>query len=483
MKVQMDDLKSLLRLSFRSENKLSIKAVKKENLPFFGGWVAVSVWLYAYFLPMGDFAIKVSLFESIVGDTTLYFYVMLITGSLIPLLFEGRKFVSASFYSVIVSLLCYTSVLFIGPGISSKIIMLIAVPCIAHIFISHVYAFFMVLNNSEKFYSLILVVLLPKLLMYLKPLVNNTELRIHPFIILILLIMIALAFSTYHIKAHSETVPSLQKVKAPKKAYSLMPVIFIVFALNDVVAPATLEQISGFDKSQVESLYFIGILAGLALILLLQTRFSMNLCTMLNLSLAFLTLGFVIDIVRMQYPNAGLISALCFGVAYPIGIVNIYYLAGFMIKKFRSLYFYRTGFLLSSVCYLVATFFVKIFGQVEVVLPSVLIALVSICFLIMFFLLSPFFVKMLYSGEWIDDSYREDISHHSRLEAKLKDYKLTPAEIEVCSLLLDGYTLRQISAIQSKAYATINTYCTSIYRKLGINSRVELLLLLQEYKK
>ena len=81
-----------------------------------------------------------------------------------------------------------------------------------------------------------------------------------------------------------------------------------------------------------------------------------------------------------------------------------------------------------------------------------------------------------------DDSYREDISHNSRLETKLRDCKLTPAEMEVCTLLLEGYTLRQIAAMLSKAYATINTYCTSIYRKLNVNSRVELLLLLQEYK-
>ena len=83
----------------------------------------------------------------------------------------------------------------------------------------------------------------------------------------------------------------------------------------------------------------------------------------------------------------------------------------------------------------------------------------------------------------MDDTYRRYISQFSRIEAKLKDYKLTPAEIEVCCLLLEGYTLRQISGIQSKAYATINTYCTSIYRKLNINSRTELFLLLQEYKK
>ncbi len=483
MGIHKIDLKSLLGLTFQSANKLSIKAISKENLPYFVGWIAVSIWLYAFFLPMGDFAVKVSLFEAIVGDTTLHFYVMLISGSLIPLLFDGKKFVPASFYSVIVTLVCYILVLFLGPGIPSKIIMLIAVPCIGHIFISHVYTFFMVLNNSEKFYSMIMVVLLPKLLMYIKPVFSSSQLKLHPFAILIFFIMIILAFSTYYIKSNAETVPSLQKVKAPIEAYSLMPVIFIVFALNDVIAPTSLQQIIGFTKSQIESYYFFGIIIGLAIILLLQTLFSMNLCIMINLSLAFLALGFLINMVQMQYPDAGLVSAVCFGVAYSIGIVNIYYLAGFMIKKFQSYYFYLAGFLLSSICYLVATIFVKVFGHSEMLVSSIMMAFVSICLVILFFILSPFFIKMLYSGEWIDDAYREDISQCSRLEAKLKDYKLTPAEVEVCILLLEGYTLRQISGMQSKAYATINTYCTSIYRKLNINSRTELFLLLQEYKK
>jgi DNA-binding CsgD family transcriptional regulator len=108
-------------------------------------------------------------------------------------------------------------------------------------------------------------------------------------------------------------------------------------------------------------------------------------------------------------------------------------------------------------------------------------SLICVCIVILFFTLIPFFMKMLYEGEWIEDSYRLDVTRCSRLEAKLQDYKLTAAEIEVCKLLLEGCTLRQISGIQSKAYSTVNTYCTSIYRKLGINSRAELLVLLRDY--
>lgn len=261
-----------------------------------------------------------------------------------------------------------------------------------------------------------------------------------------------------------------------------MPVIFIVFALNDVIAPGILQQMRGFTQGQLESFYFLGILAGLAVTIFLQTRLSVNICIMLNLSFTFLAIGLLLNTIQIQYPDVGLVSALCFGSAYSIGMVNIYYLAGFMIKKFQSLYFYLTGFLLSSLCYLAAMVFVNVFGQGALLVPPLLMTFISSCLVILFFFLSPFFIKLLYSGEWIDDSYREDISHCSRLEAKLKEYKLTPAEMEVCGLLLDGYTLRQISGIQSKAYSTINTYCTSIYRKLNINSRTELFLLLQEYK-
>lgn len=476
------DIKNIMGLAIQPTNKLSIRSITRENSAYFWGLIAVSIWIYAYFLPMGGFALKVSLFEAIVGDTSLYFFVMLITGSLIPLLFQGERFVPASFYSVIISLACFIAVLFLGPTPASKIIMLIAVPCIAHIFISHVYAFFMVLNNSEKFYSMILVVLLPKVLMFLKPLLDRIQFIFYLVIAIIFLIMIFLAFSTYYIKTHADTVPSFKKTKAPIKAYSLMPVIAIVFSLNDVVAPAVLGQMSGYMNNQIEAFYFIGIILGIAVIIILQGRFSMNICIMLNLAFAFLAIGFVVDIARFQHPELILLSALCFGIAYSIGMVNVYYLAGFMIKKFQSLYFYRTGFLLSTACYLLASIFVKVFGQDGVFFTPIMMAVMSILMVIIYFFLSPFFIKMLYSGEWIDDTYREDISQTSRLDARLKDYGLTPAEIEVCKLLLDGYTLRQISGILSKSYSTINTYCTSIYRKLNINSRVELLLMLQEYK-
>lgn len=63
----------------------------------------------------------------------------------------------------------------------------------------------------------------------------------------------------------------------------------------------------------------------------------------------------------------------------------------------------------------------------------------------------------------------------------MSELKLSPREMEVCILLLDGYTMRQISAMLNISYSTVNTYYTSTYRKLGVNSRTELIVMFREY--
>ncbi len=386
-----------------------------------------------------------------------------------------------TFFSVIVAFSCFILIPYTGANIISKGFMIIAAACIGHIFASNVYAFFMVLNNSEKFYSMILAVLLPKVLMFVKPLLVQAHFVIRPPSIIILVIIIILAICSYFFKYNINEMPNNTKIKAPTKAYSLMPLVFVVLTLNDVIAPTSLRQIANLSKSQIEGYYFFGILIGIAGVILLQKWFLVNICNMLNISFALLAIGFVINIISLQNSTAGLVSAICFGSSYAIGFVNIYYLAGFMAKKFQSVTFYKVGIVLSTIYYFIAFIVLEVFKDSKTLAPSTFMAFVSICIVIVFFILSPFFIKILYSGEWIDDTYRMDVTKCSRLEARLKDYKLTPAEIEVCRLLLDGCTLRQIAGVLSKAYATINTYCTSIYRKLNINSRAELLLILQDY--
>lgn len=481
--MKISNVLEIVKVMFIPVSKLSFKHITKKNLPFSIGWIIMFIWLYSYFLPFGEFRFESNLYNEKVGNPFFFTCVWLIVCPLITVLFDGRKYVPKTFYSVIIAIVCFLGIRLVPGGVVSQAILFLGSACMGHIFASSCYSFFMVLNNSEKFYSMILAVLLPKLLMFFRPILNSPEAKLDGSTIFIALLLIILAVCSFLYRNNIDDMPKSSKVKAPSKAYYLMPVVFIVLGLNDVFAPTTIRNFSGLAPHNVESLYFYGVLIGTSFLIFVQKKFSVNICNMLNVSFALTTIGFVFSLIHHENLVMGCISIICFGAAYMIGLTNIYYLAGFMAKKFQSVSFYRIGIVLSSLYYFSSLSVVILSKSTIDIIPGNFMALFSIIVIIMFFALSPIFLEMLYGGEWIDDTYRLDVTMCTRLEAKLKDFKLTPAETEVCKLLLNGYSLKQIAAIEGKAYATINTYYVSVYRKLGIQSKVELMILFKEYIK
>lgn len=403
-------------------------------------------------------------------------YIWLIVCPLITTFSKGIHYVPKTMYSVMIALGCFIGLLFFELGNAAFLLQVVIAICVGHIFASCGYGFFMVLNNAEKFYSMALGILLPKILLFLNPILSkNLRLIDYPEFILLCCLLSMLLCTAFFYKEKA-FIPDVGKSPFPKQAWSLMAMVFLVLAFQDVVAPLTLFSMKVSTGQPLEMWYFSGIVAGLTLVFLLQKGLKLNICLMLNLSMALLAIGFVISTVAKDYPVMVLHTAVCFGMAYSIGMVNIYYLAGFMAKKFQNITFYRAGIILSAAYYFYGFGTVQIMGNVLAI-----ISIVSVCVVILFFVLSPLFLRLLYGGEWIDDSYRQDVTFESRLRSKLKDLKLSPKETEVCELLLRGYTLRQTAAMMEVAYPTANTYCTALYRKLDINSRTELTLLFKEF--
>jgi len=390
---------------------------------------------------------------------------------------KAVRYVPITVFSVAAALVCFIGTAFFSAGPAFLLIArTVIAAAVGHIFASCGYGFFMILNNAEKFYSMIIGIFLPKLIMLVFPFLagNLKGISFSGFILLCCLLGMLLC-SVFFFKERA-LIPNMGKRAFPRQAWSIMAMVFLILAFNDVIVPLLLLRMKTVQHRPLEVWYFFGIVAGLLLVLLLQNYLKLNICLMLNLSLAFMTVGFVLSILSGTYAAAAGICAVDFGLSYAVGMVNIYYLAGFMSKKFQNITFYRVGIVLSSVYYFLGFFTFRLF---EKALP--IMAIGAVCILIAFFALSPVFVKLLYSGEWIDDSYRQDVTFESRLRARLRELNLSPKETEVCELLLRGYTLRQTAAMLEIAYSTANTYCTSLYRKLGINSRTELTLLFKEY--
>jgi len=60
---------------------------------------------------------------------------------------------------------------------------------------------------------------------------------------------------------------------------------------------------------------------------------------------------------------------------------------------------------------------------------------------------------------------------------------LSPREAEVFRRLLDGAKMKDIAAELGVMTSTVNGYCRQVYRKLGVNSKAQLILRYSEYRK
>jgi DNA-binding CsgD family transcriptional regulator len=78
-------------------------------------------------------------------------------------------------------------------------------------------------------------------------------------------------------------------------------------------------------------------------------------------------------------------------------------------------------------------------------------------------------------------SEREKLDDKEKSKIK-KVMQLTPREYDVYLLLLEGYTLKECADKLSIKYSTANTHMTGVYKKLGINTKAELIINYRDIK-
>jgi DNA-binding CsgD family transcriptional regulator len=92
-------------------------------------------------------------------------------------------------------------------------------------------------------------------------------------------------------------------------------------------------------------------------------------------------------------------------------------------------------------------------------------------------ILSPFSFKYLFSSEWIEQIHNDDMTFIiEKVEQtdRFGKYNLTPRQKEIAILLLAAKTRRQIAGELGVSESTVKNHTSELYKKLGINSRIEL---------
>lgn len=361
--------------------------------------------------------------------------------------------------------------------ILAAVISSVAMGCVN---ISILIPFVFLLNNTEKLYAVVgSNALIQIAALFLEYNTYQTVEQILSFAILAVALSAIVFFKKTDLPENVD-VSELSKPKFHQRIYLALFFNCAVAILCKGVGRGILNIAAENAGSSVLTGYYIGGLAGCLVYILIYAFTKRAYIWLGNMTFASVSVSLLLNAYVHEIHGFAIPFAVLLGLGSTVGMINMYYILGVIGKKYDSMRFVR-----------LYIFFVGIFGggsgivvgylisQIGAFGFSVLASVFSVVVMIAFMFVSPIMERADYFNAWAKDSQHSEIDNE-QLHIFLK-YQMSKREIEVCKLLLQGYTMRQISGILSIAYPTVNTYCTSIYRKTKINSRAELLQVFKDY--
>ncbi|NLT58036.1 MAG: helix-turn-helix transcriptional regulator [Clostridiales bacterium] len=331
------------------------------------------------------------------------------------------------------------------------------------------YAYMLVLNNTERFFGAVLIVVNYGLCLLLDAAgaAAGQLWKVLPVGFLLATVVCIAQFKPRELdESFARSVRKLDRTMYPAFA------LFFVFFLMD--AFISFLYVRG---GQASILFFgLGATLGGLLSVLVQFIFKRSIWHVWNLYFILLALSFAlmqVDPGATLYLVGSFLCGLC-----TIGYAASFYTFGGVMRKYGSYVVFKKYMCGACLPPLIITFVLTgiLNAHSPDFIPRVSLA-IACAFLVLYILFSPLFQKHLFTAGWFDDYRKPDMT---ALAAQIEQtdqtglYRLTSREKEVCSLLLAGYSRKQIGIELHISYATVGFHCTSLYKKLQINSLSEL---------
>lgn len=264
----------------------------------------------------------------------------------------------------------------------------------------------------------------------------------------------------------------------------VMIVVCLGFATTSVIEEKIHSGTSGLLKSYYSITYYIGFILSIIVTVLNFLFNRKSLIFMITLYFIGLFGAYTFSIFNYMY-NPELIykadilvwrrfADVAFGFATATGYILIIMIVGKILedKASKKLLLYIVG---SFFCYFSASLFLK---DVLMSIDFRAICIFMLIFTAFFSLLFSVFSSVGYlesrSGK---DTIKGEIDRNQPMYNVINPEEvLTPKEKVVMELLLEGMTLRQIAGELNMKYDSVNFHYKNIYRKLEVNSKIELLL-------
>ncbi len=131
-----------------------------------------------------------------------------------------------------------------------------------------------------------------------------------------------------------------------------------------------------------------------------------------------------------------------------------------------TVFMFIVGTALPTIVHLVG---LDIYGNRQTILLVVAFALIVATLLVM--------LRYISANERSVVEASHKTSRHEALEAIAQAHRLTPREVDVASLVLQGHSLKMIAKLLYISDGTVQTHMKNLYRKLGLHSKQELIAL------
>lgn len=468
--------------AFKNNNVVSIKGLQKNNLPYVFIWLIYYAWVVAF----ATWWTASPLTENVFGAElrSLMHSVNLLSSALFILIVRKEWFVRMARIGAVL-IIAGMSLFLTVPSAAVQLICAIAIGIsLGCVNTSILMPFVFALNNTEKLYAVVgSNALINIILLFLEGKPDNAFQSQAHLLLSFVILIIALGATVFFKKRSIPPDSHDENTDIPK----IYPRVYLTLFFNCVfavlckgVGRGVLNITVGSLGSPVLMWYYIGGLAGCLIYFAVYAFSSKAFIWLGNISFASVTMGLFCNAFVVRIPGLALIFAAFLGMGSTVGMINMYYIIGVIGKKYNSMRYLRLSIILIGICGGVSGVAVgNLIHSINTFDISIIVSIVSTAIILLFLILSPVLAQANYYNDWAMDSQKIDIDNDKLY--MFRKYQLSKREAEVCRLLLQGYTLRQISAMLSIAYSTVNTYCTAVYRKVEVNSRTELLILFKDY--
>lgn len=334
---------------------------------------------------------------------------------------------------------------------------------------SATYVYMLVLNNTERFFGAFIIVVNYGICLLLDGagVTNGSLWKVLPIFFLLAAIACIAQFKPDDLtESFRET-----RREADITMYPAFALFFIFFLMDAFIS---FLYVRGGHATILS--FGVGATLGGVITLIVQLVFKRSIWHVWNMYFILLVVSFALmqtNPSSAAYLAGSFLCGLC-----TVGYAASFYTFGGVMKKFGSMSLFKRfmcGICLPS---LIAAFVVMglLLTYLPELIPTISIS-VAATFFVLYVLFSPLFQKYLFAADWFDDYHKPDMTAIvAQIEetAQLEGYLLTPREKEVCALLLAGYSRKQIGVELQISYPTVGFHCTSIYKKLNINSLSEL---------